>query len=352
VPGREMRELPPTHPLFSDELWTKIDVPPKILGLSNGVRELWIHSTVDMGSSWHRRAYDAKSHWDFPGNLYFYATGRVNLKNRLQSLVVNLPPMPPPTAQAAAHAQGTDPATLPAVAPPAPATFPMPRLLLGRLLLGDNPDPEPGAWPRMARLMRLACNVEMQVRIMTPGELAKEKPAAIHFTGTTAFTPSEADVKSIGDYLNGGGTMLADAAGMSPAFNDSFVKLCNTLYPKNALAAVAANSVIYGGSEETAKPILAVRYRPFYMVSRGIITTPHLKGVRLSPNSRYVVLYSEEDLTSGLLGTNTWAILGYTPESARALTRNMLIYALNRAPASATRPARPQASAPAATQPR
>jgi hypothetical protein len=191
----------------------------------------------------------------------------------------------------------------------------------------------------MARLMRLACNLDIQVKIMTPGELTREKPAAIHLTGTTAFTPSDADIKSIRDYLNGGGTLLADAAGMSPDFNNSFAKLCTKLYPKTPLAPVAANSVIYGGSEAAAKPILAVRYRPFYMLAHGIITNPHLQGLRLSPNSRYLILYSEEDLTSGLLGTNTWAISGYTPESARALVRNMLIYALRRAPASATHPA-------------
>jgi hypothetical protein len=32
-------------------------------------------------------------------------------------------------------------------------------------------------------------------------------------------------------------------------------------------------------------------------------------------------------MTSGLLGTNTWGILGYAPQTAVNLTRNVLSYA-------------------------
>jgi hypothetical protein len=38
------------------------------------------------------------------------------------------------------------------------------------------------------------------------------------------------------------------------------------------------------------------------------------------------ILYSGEDITSGLLGTNTYGILGYSPNAAANLARNLLLY--------------------------
>ncbi|MCL2648624.1 MAG: DUF4159 domain-containing protein [Phycisphaerales bacterium] len=383
IPGREMRTLPPTHPLFNGELWTKIPNPPKVLALSNGIREVWLHSCSDMGATWHKRSYDIKSHWDFPGNLYFYATGKVNLKNRLQSPVVNLPPEPPIAAL-------TQPAAPNTPNPPQeylkPATS---RLLVGRLLIGDNPNPEPGAWPRMARLMRLACNIDMQSKLLTLAQIDKmpTPPIVLHLTGTTSFTLPETDVAILRAYLDKGGTLLADSGGMSPEFTQSFQKLCAQLYPNvTPMIRIPLDSPIYltdyaknatSPSDEPAGqaspptpsptpnnptqiassipslkgyPILAVRYRPSYMLERGPITTPHLQGLRLTPTSRFIIIFSEEDLTSGLLGTNTWGIMGCTSDSARALIRNMLLYVMHRVPPSLAASTQP-ATQPAQTRP-
>ncbi|MCL5769914.1 MAG: hypothetical protein M1588_01155 [Planctomycetes bacterium] len=40
-----------------------------------------------------------------------------------------------------------------------------------------------------------------------------------------------------------------------------------------------------------------------------------------------MILFSPWDITSGLLGTNTWGIAGYTPASAQKLARDILLYA-------------------------
>ena len=70
----EMRDLEATHPLFS--LWAKIDQPPKLAGLSNGAREVWIHSPTDMGATWQRKTKGNKAPYEVIGNLYYYATGK------------------------------------------------------------------------------------------------------------------------------------------------------------------------------------------------------------------------------------------------------------------------------------
>ncbi len=44
----ESRDLPPDHPVFN--LWSPVAVRPRMLGLSNGARELWIHAATDIGA--------------------------------------------------------------------------------------------------------------------------------------------------------------------------------------------------------------------------------------------------------------------------------------------------------------
>ena len=58
-PKYEMRELPKDHPLFSpkNELWKPVPTQPRILAMSNGVREIWVHSGGDMGGSWQMRKF-------------------------------------------------------------------------------------------------------------------------------------------------------------------------------------------------------------------------------------------------------------------------------------------------------
>jgi hypothetical protein len=318
-----MRQLPPDHPLFNGDLWAKVKNPPKILGLSNGLREIWIHSPIDMGAVWHKKERESSPAWDIPGNLYFYATGKTNLKSRLQSSIVH-----------------------------APDTVPGPTLTLGRLLIGDNADPEPAAWPRMSRLMRTVCQTDIQIKTITLADLAKsDPPPALHLTGTTAFTLSDPDIKILQNYLDKGGILLADSAGMSPAFTSSFLQLAGKLYPKNPLTPLPNNHPIYTAAGlPNAKPIHAIHYRPVWALKNGIHTDPRLQGIQPTKSGRYTILFSEQDITSGLLGTNTWSINGYTPESAQALARNMLLYALNNAPAAATQPTTRPASTQTAKQ--
>ena len=38
------------------------------------------------------------------------------------------------------------------------------------------------------------------------------------------------------------------------------------------------------------------------------------------------VLFTSLDLTSGLLGTNTWGITGYQPDYAQSLLKNLLLW--------------------------
>ena len=52
---------------------------------------------------------------------------------------------------------------------------------------------------------------------------------------------------------------------------------------------------------------------------------PHLQGIRVG--DRTAVFFSPEDLSAGLVGNDGDGIVGYAPDTATALMRNVLLYA-------------------------
>ena len=285
----QMRELPKDHCIYN--LQYTDPNPPPMLGLSNGIRELWIHSPGDMGAIWQMRASSHRACWDIPANIYLYATGKVNSRQKFQNL---------------------------AIAPGKATT--VRNIALARINYTGNWDPEPGAWPRMAQLAQAQFHTNLQISDVKIQNLDPHKTPLAHLTGTTEFTLAPEDVAALKQYLDGGGTLLVDAGGGSDAFNDSFTKLAAQLFPKDSLDTLPPDNPVITGKITDGTDASTVDFRRNTLKKSG---PPPLQA--LQHNGRYVIYYSPLDLSSGLLGTNTWGILGYTPDSAQAVLRNMLL---------------------------
>ena len=327
----EMRELKKDHVLFSQELWGQIENPPRIMAMSNGVREIWVHSVADMGTSWQGRRVATREHFEFAANLNRYASGKASLRSKLEPLAV----------AGVAEAGGKS-------------------LAVARIDYAGNCDPEPGAWPRMAKVFGAQAKTSLVLKSVGLEQLnAKDTPVA-HLTGTTQIPTTPADVLALRQYLADGGTLFIDAAGGSPAFVASAMNLIGDVAPGAVLAPIPATSRVHNGTIAGASDTTRVGYRRYYRLKANNTTSPQLQGVM--SNGRYTVFFSAEDITSGLLGTNTWGILGYSPESAQALTSNILLYAMDpkagweglpgtpapaTGPATSTGPATGPATAPA-----
>src|SRR5271170_1593698 len=269
----------------------------QVLGISNGVRYLWLIMPLDMGAVWQRRNFEEKEFWEFPENLYLYATGNGYLQDRLDSLVV-----------------------------PSPTTPPTQSLAMGRLEYDGNWNPEPGAWPRMAALAATNFSTKLNLQNVTPDQADSGQIPLIHITGTGSFSLSEAQIAHLRDYLDHGGMIFADAAGGSLNFNDSFLNLAQKLTPGTVLDSLPAHCPIYTGNIPGGVNASTVEYRKFYVVHNGPRKTPELLGVQIK--GRWAIVFSPDDITSGLLGTRTWGISGYGPQSAQALMRNIILYAV------------------------
>ena len=289
----EFHTLQSNSPLFQMQPWFHFYF--LVQGLSNGVRELWLVSTMDLGRVWQARFYSQKRCWEFPLNLYLYATDKGYLGNRLQSLWIE---------KAKRSVKRT--------------------LLMGELRYAGNWNPEPGAWPRMALLAQRDFHTQLRVQSVASGKLHAATMGLLHLTGTGEVSFSKHQVAALHTYIAAGGMLFADAAGGKPAFTDSIIRLVAALYPGTALQPLPTNCSIYTGKIPGGRSALKVQYRR--QGTAGIKKTkPSLLGIKKA--GRWVLIYSADDITSGLLGTNTWGIKGYAPKSAQALARNIIVYA-------------------------
>jgi hypothetical protein len=294
----EMRTLPRNHLLFSKELGVELPNPPPLQGVSNGVRELWIHSPQDVGADWHARKFASKNSFELGAALYFYASGMGSLRSKLQPLAV--------------AAKNTD--------------APGKNLNVARIDYAGNSDPEPGAWARFAKLAKANANVDVKTALTKFADLDPKKFPLAHLTGTASVTFTADEAKALKAYLDGGGLLFIDAAGGSNAFVTSCQELLKQVYPNQSLKALAPDHPIYTGTPAGGAKVGEVDFRKYgnTTLKRRVIS-PAIEEIAIDGKTK--VLLSQWDICSGFLGTNTWGIVGYAPATAETLGRNIVLYA-------------------------
>lgn len=293
-----MRPLPPDHPLFG--IFAKLKNPPAVLGLSNGVREMWLHCPEDLGAAWQLKDLKEKAAFELPANIYFYACGKEELRTKLKSTAIRLGREKPART-----------------------------ITMGRLQYNGNWDPEFGAWARFARVAEARFRTQLDTVAMTPENLRLDKARFLWMTGAGKFEFTDEQVTKLRTYLDAGGALVADAAGGDKAFSESFKALIAKLYPADPLEELDDRHSLFSGTVEDGADIHAIKFRPRTEAAIGSTTTPRLYGLnRPHPGGgkRLVILFSPYDLTCGIAGVRAWGVDGYRLDSAELLTRNIVLY--------------------------
>ena len=307
-PGDPLQRLPADHPVFST-LYNLTKPLPNLLGVSNGSRLLMVHSPLDMAQYWQHQWTDAgKPNYELALNLFIYANGKTGLHNRLESPYI--PPFP-------GVPQGESSAL--------------------RLSYQGAWDPEPYAWKRFRNYYQWVTHRDVKVDSTDLTDLQPQQAPLAVLTGTAAYPFGEADVTAVRAYVRGGGVLLIDACGGSAAFEQSAESLLARAFPESPLQPVTVTHpvlrAVRPGADDLSTPLL----RPYAKdLSRGQ-PTPTLQYLAAG---RGQVILSRLDLTTGLLGTNTFGINGYDPLYAAALVKNVVLWADTRAQ-PATAPATP-----------
>lgn len=299
-PRYDFRDLPPDHLLFTAN-FPAAGGAPAVRGLSNGARELiLLLPSGDMSWQWQRGAgtpvVAQAPHFGLAGNLHLYMTDRGN-----------------PRFKGERFWPALDVGVIPSA-----------RVRVARLRHNGNYDPEPAGWQRLATLLHNRDGIQLDTPIVDPRDLAAGRFAMAHLTSTDAFAFADADLAEVRRYVESGGLLLFDATGGSRAAALAFEDVLGGLYPDGKLASLPIDHPVYTGAPPARPNVQQVAYRKFAFDRLPRTQLPRLKA--FTTGGRLVAVVSEEDLSSGLVGHAVDGIVGYAPQSATDLLRNLLLW--------------------------
>jgi hypothetical protein len=294
-PQYPLADVPPDHYLY--QILYKLDAESASLKMvSNGVRALMVYSPHDLALHWQQRASSTHPQaFQFGVNLFLYACGKSDLRNRLASIVIPEPQQPPKGGV----------------------------VRVARLQYAGDWDPEPGAWQRFTRWFARETDCQIEVTTIPLNALLPAAAPLAHLTGAAAIPVSDADVEAIRRYVDGGGTLLIDSLGGSESFAASAQQFLARAFPDAPLRKLSESELplapLLPGMDDLSASALPLRS----------FTLTRLDALSASPqgfvHGKGRVIYTPLDITCGLLGTNTWGILGYTPVAAQSLLKNIVL---------------------------
>ena len=196
---------------------------------------------------------------------------------------------------------------------------------VARLQYAGNWDPEPGAWRRFANWLQRQTSYRADVLPIPLRDLRPNDAPLAHLTGTHHASFSAAEADALKAYVEAGGVVLIDNCGGPGAFEPEVRSLLSRAFPDKTLDTIAADHPLLHtgnpGMFDVAKP----RLRPYTIERLG----GRVGQVNLLSAGKGHVIYTNLDLTTGLLGTGTWGVIGYEPTYCQALVSNALLWTLD-----------------------
>jgi hypothetical protein len=207
---------------------------------------------------------------------------------------------------------------------------------IAKLRHGGGCNDAPGA---LLNLLRTATQGEASLQVRATDDLiniSDESLFRYHLVfmhGRQDFRLTEAERTRLREYLERGGTLLADAICASQPFTAAFRRELAAALPGHTLERIPADDPIftgvYGGydirqvsmrdpqAEGADKPV-AARIRQ---------VEPQLEGIKI--NDRWAVIFSPFDISCALESHQSTGCRGYTQQDATRIGLNVLLYSLN-----------------------
>jgi hypothetical protein len=300
-PAYELRELPEGHPIYVNEQFPsrRWKSPIRIKGVSNGVRELMLLPSADMSKAFQNQLYSGAGSelFELASDIVQYATDKTVTDVHIQRYHV--------VSDASAPIQRT--------------------VSIARLQYAGNWDPEPGGWRRLAAVMNNQNHTRLKVDAVKPGTGNLHDYKFAHLTGTDTFKLQDSDRAEIRQFIDQGGVLCIDAAGGSARFAASAEAELVQIFGPDARSSLDSplppESPIF---TQPSSPVTTVAYRSFARSNLiGSLKTARLCGI--TRTGRLVALFSREDISAGLVGEPVDGVIGYSPESATAILRNIIL---------------------------
>jgi len=208
------------------------------------------------------------------------------------------------------------------------------QLTIGKLRHGGLCDAAPKA---LANILRAAAR-ELGILVDdTPTKLDLIDPAIfkhhmLFMHGRQAFVFDDAQRKNLRDFLERGGTLLADSVCASQPFTDAFRKEFSAGLPDRTIESIPNDDPLFSASTYGGFDLRQVTLRspaadggPLSSEKRKV--PPQLEGIRIG--DRWAVIFSPFDISCALEKQNSMECTGYDREDAEKIALNILLYSLN-----------------------
>ena len=331
-PEYQLNLLPPEHPAWHAEELVAPQFQRPLLGIDYGCRTCLIYAPVPAGDADGLEALPSLSClWELGGptrmmlpdavrpqvdaalsigaNIIAYATNR-ELKNKDELFADQAD-----TSHTDDHAARG-------------------RLSIGKLRHGGLCDAAPTA---LNKILQAAAR-ELGIRVDdTPVKLDLIDPHIfdhhmLFMHGRQAFAFDAAQQANLREFLQRGGTLLADSVCAARGFTDAFRHEIAQALPDQRLEPIPADDPLFTAAEYGGYDIRQVTLRepsrgagPLAARQRQI--PPRLEGVRLG--DRWVVIFSPYDISCALEKQNSMECTGYDRDDAEKIALNVLLYSLN-----------------------
>lgn len=271
-------------------------------GISNGVRDivilaksdLQIESTAENASGVLNSGNSALALWY---NLYALATGRGLTTSRIDSL------LEVPTDK------------------PARQQWSVIRTTCSESKDGSL---ESMAWPLYGARLRNRAGIELAIHDLPLADIGAAESALVHLSGTNAQTLTDSQKKAIHQYIQRGGTLLVESIGGTNDFAYTLRPQLEALFEAKALPLAVSSDVYAQWPKLNIAAIARTPYRHFTVIRHGYKPFPRLTGLEV--DGRQAILFTDDDLTMGLLRIQRWGISGYRPDAAEAIATHLLAW--------------------------
>ena len=319
-PSYEFRVVPADHAMFEQFPYASWKNPPNIMTLGNGAREFMVlFPSGDPGKFWQLHQVGGKEEMhQVMADVLGYAIERdLTVRYKGDTYLVN--------PDAAVTADRT--------------------MKVARLQYAGNWDPEPGSWRRMGAILHNEQQMDITTEPVMIGEGKLDASYNLaHLTGTAAYKLSDKAGAELKAYVDGGGTLLVDACGGSSEFATEVETKLKAIFG-GKLETLSPTHKMYMSEFPKQPKLSEVGYRAYARKSLGQAgKIPQLRGIEVK--GRTAVIYSREDLSTGMVGHSVGGILGYSPKSATSLVQRILCTIAPPKPKKAVDPADPNAAPP------
>jgi hypothetical protein len=322
----QLQQITPGHPIWRMQDMVRPDSPyaGRLWGVEYGCRTCVVYSDQDLSCYWELAQPGRWSQYPEPVtqhiadalaigvNVLTYATNR-EPKGKEQNFLTPL-----------------DDGEV------ASATGPRGVIEIAKLRHGGGCNDAPGA---LVNLLRAASQGEPRLAIRTAPELINISDEAlfryhlVFMHGRHEFRLTDAERSRLREYLERGGTLLADAICASRPFATAFRRELAAAIPGATFQRIPPDDPLfttaYGGYDirqvTLRDPQAASEEQPIAARVRQV--EPQLEGIQLE--GRWAAVFSPYDISCALESHEAIGCRGYTQQDAARIALNVLLYSLN-----------------------